>query len=571
MRFISTVRTKLLMLILVPLVLTSGLSVFASMQITKVSNAARNISDERLAPLQHLNRIMHLYTSGVVDVAHKSRAQMLLWSEAKEQLRTAQEALDSAWEAYRNQTLLPVELKVLSDGEPALDLAQQTMDKLSGFIEAESAYSLGGFVDLQLYSGIEPILALIEQLTALQRTLAQASAQKSEVIASDSKIALFGALILLFFVLILVGSWLYQGVRKPLNQLLNTITQIEKKQDLTLRVKLPDGGEFGDMGRRFDRMMSGICDMVCDIQEMGAQLKNVSQKLLEVNNSTMKQSTEQKTEIHEMVTAFESVTNSATVVLQNIHDAEEATETADEAARDGGQKVKDTILSIEFLSNQIATSVAEIQALERSSETIGSVVGVINGIAEQTNLLALNAAIEAARAGEQGRGFAVVADEVRLLASRTADSTKEIRVIVQRLQQGTSAAAAKMNEGQSAASDSVEQARNSGRALEQIEQIFATILERSKQIDDAAEQQLSVIELVNGRAHRIGEFAKSTVQLTQQAVEIGCEAAEISDRLTVSLDIFKTQQSPISMAKASHNEATEKSDFRNYAFQPGGS
>ncbi|MFT6898472.1 MAG: methyl-accepting chemotaxis protein [Paraglaciecola sp.] len=540
MGFIYSVRFKLLMLIMVPLLLTSGLSIFASMQITKVSNAVRDISSERLVQLQYLNRLTHLYTSGVVDVAHKSRAQMLLWKEAQNQLMTAQQQVELTWQDYRVHSLSPGELKILSEGKQAFALAQQTMDKLHGFIKEESAYSMGGFVDLELYKGIEPILTLINELVVLQGELARASAQKSQEIARDSRIALFAALALLLLLVIIVGSWLYRGIRRPLSQLLDTVTQIEKTQDLTLRVNLTQGGEFGDMGRRFDRMMSGICDTMCDLQEMGSQLKGVSEQLLEVNNNTMAQSADQQTEIHAMVEAFTTVTLSATAVLQNIHDAQEATQAADEAARKGGAKVQDTVLCIESLSGQVENSVSRIQALQIESESIGSVVDVIKAIADQTNLLALNAAIEAARAGEQGRGFAVVADEVRNLASRTADSTTEIQGIVEKLQQGTTAAAAQMKLGKMAAGESVEQARNSGMALQQIEGMFITILKRSQEIDQAAEQQLSVIETVDGRARRIGELAKATVLLSQTAAEKGAVAADISDRLRMSLEVFTT-------------------------------
>lgn len=370
--------------------------------------------------------------------------------------------------------------------------------------------------------------------------LAQASPLEANKLATESKVTLYTALGASVFLLVLNGIWVYLSIRRPLVAMLETVTIIEKKKDLTRRANLPAGDEFGDMGRRFDRMMVGICEMMGTLQALNQQMGTTSKNLVEVNNSTVNQARQQQAEIQSMTAAVEDVNNSAATVLHNIRDAEKATERADQAADEGNRTVQDTIDSIDALSSQVETAVAGIQELKSDSESIGSVLEVIKSIADQTNLLALNAAIEAARAGEQGRGFAVVADEVRQLASRTADSTQEIQGIIENLQLGSQRAATQMKQGEEAAASSVAQARKSGTALEQIEAVFGTILQSSREIATAAEEQLSITEGVNNRARRVGELSEEAVSLSQDAVKTSEHVADLSQNLQMTLALFKT-------------------------------
>lgn len=535
-----TVRSKLLLLIVVPIILSAGLAFFASQKLGNVSATVQSMSEQRLVPLQRLNRIAHLYTAGVVDLAHKSRAQMLFWGEADEQLKATIEQLNIEWQAYRNRDLLTEEAKLLAEGEEAFASAQQTIDKLTGFIEEQSSYSMGSFVDLQLYPGLEPVLALVKQLTDLQGAEAQNSAVNAKDIASNSQLLLFIAIGGISLALAGIGFWLYNGIRRPLTTMLDTITTIERDRDLTLRANLPEGNEFGDMGRRFDRMMETIGELINSLQRVGEQTDSVSQKLLQVNDETVRSSQEQHNQIRGMVDAVGQVNDSACKVLQNIKSAEQITVDANTVARSGGLKVQNTISCIEALSDEVTLSVNSIQSLKADSDSIGGVLDVIKGIAEQTNLLALNAAIEAARAGEQGRGFAVVADEVRQLASRTSDSTQEIQDIIESLQRGTLLAADQMVQGKETAGDSVAQARESGAVLKEVETVFDSILDSSAGIADAAEHQLSITEEVKLRASRVGELTDVTLNLSQSAAQTGEEVAQISERLRSSLSQFKT-------------------------------
>lgn len=540
MTFSLTVRVKLIAMILVPLIFTSGVALFASNQLANISALVQQINTQRLAPLQNLNQISNLYSKGVIDTAHKARAQMLLWSDAKLQLNTTLEQITSQWQAYKKHQLEPAEQKILAEGEQAFVLAEQTANKLKQLVAEESSYGIGGFIDLDLYPGFEPILSLVKDLISLQSQMAEESANAANSLAEQARFALFTTLAILTLIIIAIGLWLYKGIQRPLSAMLSTITEVERSRDLSLRVNLSSDDEFGDMGRRFDRMMDTLCQTISDLQAVGETMHTVSFDLLNVNQLTMKEATEQRSEIQAMSNEVSEVNSSASSVLQNIDDALQATRNADDIARQGSERVKQTILGIESLSAQVESTARDVQSLQAEGDSIGLVLEVIKSIADQTNLLALNAAIEAARAGEQGRGFAVVADEVRQLAKRTTDSTLEIQEIISKLQLGIDQAAKQMDKGKLSAAESVNQARTSGEVLETLQLAFTTILSSSKLIAGSAQQQLKVCEEVNVRAGHIDAMAQSTVSLSLDAEQTGQNVVAISKQLDLALAVFKT-------------------------------
>ena len=540
MTFFSTVRAKLLLLIALPLVLTAIITVYASNQLGRVSATAYNLTEERLVPLRRLYDLTNLYAQGVMNIAHKARAQMLFWGEADQQLKDILASIDEHWSTYQSTDLTEAEKKVLRESKASMDLAAQTTVKLQQLIDDKSSYDVGNFVDLDLYPGIEPILVTLEKLIDIQQELAEEEGQNAKAVASNAYVTLTFILILLVLVILINGGWIYWVVQRRLGIMLDTITKIEKTKDLTLRANLPNGDEFGDMGRRFDRMIVSLSGLVSSLQGAASNLNEASHELLDVNRSARKKVLDQQEEIFSMRGSVEQVKQSAEGVLNNIRDAQKVSEHADQIASQGGKTVSESILSIEELSKKVENSVSSIQELKAHSENIGGVLEVITSIAEQTNLLALNAAIEAARAGEQGRGFAVVADEVRQLASRTSQSTQESQSFIEELMRGTEKSASHMSEGEKAVKDSVDKAQKSGLALQEIETVFFTILEHSKEIAHAAEAQLSLSEEVHYRANKAGELAKGAADMYQSTEDFSQQVAELAETVRSSLVVFKT-------------------------------
>ncbi|MCW8091504.1 MCP four helix bundle domain-containing protein [Alteromonas sp. ASW11-130] len=273
----ESVRSKLLVLITIPIILNAILALYASQRLGAVSNTVQTVNTERLQPLRNLDKIMRLYSNGVVDLAHKSISQMLLWKEADAQLAETRQKLSKAWASYRNRDLSSEESALLQQNKTAFKSAEQAISKLESFIDEQSSYSIGSFVDLQLYPALEPIQNLVKQLIVIQSEPAQGSASVAERIASKAQVTVFIILLVMTLALGAMGFWLYRGIRSPLTVMLNTVTDIEKSRNLTLRTNLKSNDEFGDMGRRFDRMMETIGELINHLQQVGKRAVSVTQ------------------------------------------------------------------------------------------------------------------------------------------------------------------------------------------------------------------------------------------------------------------------------------------------------
>ncbi|WP_026332939.1 methyl-accepting chemotaxis protein [Thioalkalivibrio sp. ALE20] len=328
----------------------------------------------------------------------------------------------------------------------------------------------------------------------------------------------------------LLLAWLLsRSIVRPLRQTVTRLDDIASGDgDLTRRLEADGNNELGDLAAAFNRFVGKIQDLVKEVAAGGDQVAAAANELSATSEQTNGQVTRQKDEVDQVATAMNEMTATVAEVARNASDAATAAQTTDKDADAGRELVQQTVQSINHLTSQVDNTAEVIERLSTDAEEINKVLEVIGDIADQTNLLALNAAIEAARAGEQGRGFAVVADEVRTLASRTQDSTHEIQGMIERVQNGTREAVQAMEEGKNRAHSSREKVNEAGESLESITQSVTTISEMNTQIASAAEEQSSVAEEINRNISNITQVLDETASGSREIANASEELSKLA-------------------------------------------
>lgn len=382
---------------------------------------------------------------------------------------------------------------------------------------------------------------LQELLTELQ-DFTQAATLRAE---HDEQAALRLLIIIAVVALVFGGGLSILLIRKLVGNLLGNIrsatisAELIAAGDLTKEVSSNGNDEMARLIKALDVMRNNLHDMVADMGNSSSQLAAASEELTAVSNESKHNINIQQSEVEQAATATNEMTSTIQEVAKNAASASEAAMTASESTVEGKQVVQKTVESIGDLAEDIEKASNVIHELESHSEKIGGVLDVIKNIAEQTNLLALNAAIEAARAGEQGRGFAVVADEVRTLASRTQESTTEIESMVDQLQNGARESVAVMVTSREKATKTVEQANAAGTALHSITESVSLISDMNTQIATAAEEQSSVADEINRNITSINDLGKETAAGANETSSSCEELAQLAASLQNLIDRFK--------------------------------
>ena len=508
------------------------LGVFALNQMSKIRAAAQDITLSSVPSIRALDEFTQLtlrlrvlsyrlLTNREPDVQQKTLEAFELRNQ---QIRTAQATYEKLIESREERAAYDEYVRLLGQ-------YHQIEARMKSLSQANQMDQLRTLLNTELLSNSEQVNAVLTRLLDINNSMALATNQEAKdqyTLAFD----LVVGLLVLATALTMLFAWLLtRSITLPISRALSAAETIAEG-NLTQPVQVEGNDEAGRLLAAMAKMQTKLRDTLQRIAGSATQLASAAEELNAVTDESARGLTRQNNEIEQAATAVNEMTSAVEEVARNAVSTSEASRNATASAGDGRDLVQETVSAIERMSGDVQATATLIGDLATESRDIGKVLDVIRGLADQTNLLALNAAIEAARAGEAGRGFAVVADEVRALAHRTQQSTSEIERMIGSIQAGTEHAVNSMRNSTERAESTLNIAKGAGMSLETINSAIVEINERNLVIASAAEEQAQVAREVDRNLVNIRDLS---VQSATGASQTSAASSELS-RLAVDLN-----------------------------------
>jgi methyl-accepting chemotaxis protein len=508
------------------------LGVFALMQMNSIRNSGLQISENTLPSIRNLDKLVeHSVRLRVLSFRLLLARDPAIQEKTIDLIGKRDQMVTDAQAAYEKLIDDPEELATYSQFKQLLAQYRQLEDRMKSLSRANKLDELSTLLNVDLQENSDQmnvVLGKLVDINTSQMNTANAQDTSQYSLAFNMVVGL----LVIATVLTMLFAWLLtNSITQPVSEAL-LVAEAIAEGNLTRQIKAEGSDEIGRLLKAMQKMQEKLRDTLHRISGSATQLASAAEELNAVTDESAKGLAQQNKEIEQAATAVNQMTTAVEEVARNAVSTSDASKSATTSAGDGRELVMETVGAIERMSGDVQSTAQLIGNLANESRDIGKVLDVIRGLADQTNLLALNAAIEAARAGEAGRGFAVVADEVRALAHRTQQSTSEIERMIGSIQGGTEQAVNSMRNSTERAESTLSIAKGAGIALDTINQAISQINERNLVIASAAEEQAQVAREVDRNLVNIRDLS---VQSATGASQTSAASTELS-RLAVDLN-----------------------------------
>jgi methyl-accepting chemotaxis protein len=468
------------------------------------------VYQDRVVPLRDIKQIADMYAVNIVDTAHKARNGNLDNKAALKNVLEAEALIAQKWKAYLGTVLVAEETRLVAEIEPMMKASQAPLARLKQLLETGNHDGLAKFTIDELYPFVDPLSNKFSDLIEVQLDVAKREYDTANELSSRLKAInlIVGALSL---ILGLSFAWLMANqITSQLGGSPNDVAAIAQRiadGHLELSAEAADAPKNSVMAN-METMRRNLRDLVGQIQNTSDQLANAASQMSSAGKQVAASTSEQSDATASMAAAIEEMVVSIQHISDNSDVARQNSQASSECIDRSMKVVEKTVSEMNAITKTVGVTASDIQSLVEQSQKIGSVVNVIREIADQTNLLALNAAIEAARAGEQGRGFAVVADEVRKLAERTAVSTQEIVKTVQAIQSSTQQTLLSTETSRQQASEGARLANETGDSMREVKSGLDVALASVCDITNALAEQGAGSAIVASSVERIAQMTE---------------------------------------------------------------